>query len=118
MDDKRQHRPQNAAVPDGRTPPTAVDALRQALDSIDGARPPWLGEILVAQGQISKEQLDKALSSQRLSGGRLGEELIRAGYINRSVVGRALRVQRRMTFAAMCSRLAVSTIAPAVETEP
>jgi len=120
MDDKRQVRAQNAAERT-RTRPTAVDALVHA-DTLKrtgkaqvGERPPKLGEILVAQGQITQEQLDSALASQRTSGRRLGEELIKAGYVKRSVVSRALRIQRRVTFAAMCSTLAVSTIAPAVE---
>jgi len=120
MDDKRQLRTQNAA-PRIRTRPTAVDALlhasalERAGKSQGGDRPPKLGEILVAQGQITQAQLDAALASQRHSGRRLGEELIKAGYVKRSVVSRALRIQRRVTFAAMCSTLAVSTIAPAVD---
>jgi hypothetical protein len=120
MDNKRQLRARNA--PERiRTRPTAVDALllantlKRAGRPDVGDRPPKLGEILVSQGQITQEQLDAALASQRQSGRRLGEELIKAGYVKRSVVSRALRIQRRITFAAMCSTLAVSTIAPAVE---
>jgi hypothetical protein len=120
MDDKRQLRAQNASERT-RTRPTAVDALLHANTlkrtgtAQGGDRPPKLGEILVAQGQITQDQLDAALASQRQSGRRLGEELIKAGYVKRSVVSRALRIQRRITFAAMASTLAVSTIAPAVE---
>ncbi|HZI83929.1 MAG TPA: hypothetical protein VFF44_08435 [Casimicrobiaceae bacterium] len=115
MDDKRQRRPQNAAIRNAHTPPTAVEALHHAVSAQAGDRPPKLGEILVAQGQITKEQLAAALDSQRESGRRLGEELIKAGYVKRAVVSRALRIQRRITVAAMCSTLAVSTIAPAVQ---
>jgi hypothetical protein len=117
MDDKRQLHLQNAAERT-RTRPTAVDALvhastlKRAGKSQAGDRPPKLGEILVAQGQITQEQLDAALASQRKSGRRLGEELIKAGYVKRSVVSRALRIQRRISFAAVCSTLTVSTIAP------
>jgi len=114
MDSKRQGQPQNAAN-EARPRPTAVDALRYAAEAKSPDRPPKLGEILVAQGQITPEQLAAALKSQRSSGRRLGEELIQAGYVKRSVVSRALRIQRRITFAAMCSTLAVSTIAPAVQ---
>ena len=114
MDSKRHRRPQNAAN-DARPRPTAVDALRCAPQSNGPDRPPKLGEILLAQGQITPEQLAAALKSQRTSGRRLGEELIQAGYVKRSVVSRALRIQRRITFAAMCSTLAVSTVAPAVQ---
>jgi hypothetical protein len=121
MDDKRQRRAQNAASHDVPPRPTAVEALSHAnMLKRDGKReggdrPPKLGEILVAQGQITQEQLESALASQRDSGRRLGEELIKSGYVKRAVVSRALRIQRRVTFAAMCSTLAVSTIAPAVE---
>ncbi|HUH93750.1 MAG TPA: hypothetical protein VL742_11535 [Casimicrobiaceae bacterium] len=115
MDPKRQRRPQNAATAAARPRPTAVEALRYAAEAKAPDRPPKLGEILVAQGQITPEQLATALKSQRTSGRRLGEELIQAGYVKRSVVSRALRIQRRITFAAMCSTLAVSTVAPAVE---
>ena len=121
MDDKRQRRAQNAASYDAPPRPTAVDALLHAnMLKRDGKReggdrPPKLGEILVAQGQITQEQLESALASQRDSGRRLGEELIKAGYVKRAVVSRALRIQRRVTFAAMCSTLAVSTIVPSAE---
>ncbi len=121
MDDTRQRRAQNAASSDVQPRPTAVDALLHAGTlkrdgrREGGDRPPRLGEILVAQGQITQEQLESALASQRDSGRRLGEELIKAGYVKRAVVSRALRIQRRVTFAAMCGTLAVSTIAPAVE---
>ena len=58
----------------------------------------------------SRTALATALASQRHSGRRLGEELSQAGYVKRSVISRALRIQRRIGFAAMCSTLAVSTI--------
>jgi hypothetical protein len=115
MDEKRQRRAQNAANHSTRSRPGAADAHLRADKPGAVDRPPKLGEILVAQGQISREQLAAALASQRKSGHRLGEELIKAGYVKRSVVSRALRIQRRITFAAMCSTLAVSTIAPDAE---
>lgn len=115
MDEKRQRRAQNAANPTTRKRPAAADAHLRAAKPGAAGRPPKLGEILVAQGQISREQLAAALASQQQSGRRLGEELIKAGYVKRSVVSRALRIQRRITFAAMCSTLAVSTITPDVE---
>src|ERR1700740_488656 len=70
-------------------------------------RPPKLGELLLAQGAITNEQLAAALERQKTSGRRLGEELIHAGIVKRSVVNRALRVQRRIGVAALCT-LAVS----------
>ena len=77
-------------------------------------RPPRLGELLVAQGAITKQQLAEALERQKTSGRRLGEELIHAGVVKRSVVNRALRMQRRIGVAAICT-LAVSSIQHDVE---
>jgi hypothetical protein len=112
MDEKRQRRAQNAARSSQHSRPEAADAHSRADRAAAGDRPPKLGEILVAQGQITRQQLDAALAAQTTSGRRLGEELIKAGYVKRAVVSRALRMQRQITFAAMCSTLAVSTIAP------
>jgi hypothetical protein len=106
MDDPRQDEPQKAAACATRARPTAVDALRQAIGEHGAHRAPRLGDILVANGQITREQLAAALASQRQSGRRLGDELVAAGYVTRSVVSRALRIQRRVTFAAMCSTVA------------
>lgn len=75
---------------------------------------PKLGEILVAQGKITPEQLAIALERQKTSGRRLGEELVKAGFVQRSVVSRALRVQRRIVFGALTT-LAATGIVPHVQ---
>jgi hypothetical protein len=106
MDDPRQRGPQNAAASLTDSRPSAVEALRQAIGDQGAGRRPRLGDILVANGQITREQLASALSTQRKSGRRLGDELVAAGYVSHSVVARALRIQRRLTFAAMCSTVA------------
>ena len=72
---------------------------------------PRLGEILVAQGKITREQLAIALERQKTSGRRLGEELVKAGFVQRAVVSRALRMQRRIVFGALTT-IAASTISP------
>ena len=101
MDEKRQQRTQNAVNPATGSPMAAVGA-RQRADKPSGMdRPPRLGEILVAQGHISRDQLATALASQQTSGRRLGEELIKAGYVKRTVVSRALRIQRQITATAV-----------------
>ncbi|HTP45343.1 MAG TPA: hypothetical protein VMQ50_00290 [Casimicrobiaceae bacterium] len=61
------------------------------------------------KGSISREQLAIALERQKTSGRRLGEELIKAGFVKRSVVNRALRMQRSLGVAAVCS-IAMSTL--------
>jgi len=118
MDEKRQQRTQNGANPTTGSPMGAVGARERADKPSSTDRPPRLGEILVAQGHISRDQLAAALARQQTSGRRLGEELIKAGYVKRTIVSRALRMQRQITVAAMCSTLAVSTIAPAVHAAP
>src|SRR5437773_10052201 len=111
MDEKRQLRSQNAAHSATRGRTEAGDAYVRADKPAAADRSPKLGEILVAQGHISRKQLEAALASQQKSGRRLGEELIKAGYVKRAVVSRALRIQRRIVFGAMTT-LAASTIIP------
>jgi hypothetical protein len=100
MDEKRQPHaafaPAKAAIPNAAVPT------------------PRLGEILVAQGKITPEQLAIALDRQKTSGRRLGEELIRAGFVQRGAVSRALRIQRRVVFGALTT-LAAASVAPHVD---
>jgi hypothetical protein len=110
MDKNRQlgaeFAPAEAAIPRVATP---AQRNESAAD-----RAPKLGEILVAQGKITQEQLAIALDRQKTSGRRLGEELIKAGFVQRAVVSRALRIQRRVVFGAITT-LAATSIAPHVD---
>lgn len=110
MDNKRQHQ---AEIPRAAAGPArdAAAQIRQGEDHALANRPPRLGELLVAQGKITQEQLAIALELQRTSGRRLGEELVKAGFVQRSVVSRALRIQRRIVFGAITT-LAAATITP------
>jgi hypothetical protein len=107
MDKKRQHQAEIA--------PTAACAAAIPTQHGEGPasadRPPKLGEILLAQGTITQEQLALALERQKISGRRLGEELVKAGFVKRSVVSRALRIQRRIVFGALTT-LAAATMSP------
>ena len=47
-----------------------------------------LGELLVREKLINAEQLKKAIEEQRSSGGRLGYNLAKLGYINEKDLGR------------------------------
>lgn len=102
MDEKRQLRAEN--VPAGT-------AARDARGEGSADRPPKLGQLLLAQGKITPEQLAIALERQKSSGRRLGEELVKAGFVERAVVSRALRIQRRIVFGALTT-LAATTISP------
>ncbi len=103
MDNKRQLPAQFA--------PAKAAAVRAQVVASGPDRAPRLGEILVAQGKITPEQLAIALDRQKTSGRRLGEELIKAGFVQRGVVSRALRMQRRVVFGALTT-LAAASIAP------
>ncbi len=104
MDNKRQLRTQHAPGKAGTDRTAAPAHAGSASD-----RSPKLGQILVAQGKITPQQLALALDRQKTSGRRLGEELVKAGFVQRAVVSRALRIQRRIVFGALTT-LAASTI--------
>lgn len=55
-----------------------------------------LGNILVANRQITRSQLEDALRRQVETGRRLGEELIHAGHASREQVNRGLLLQRKL----------------------
>jgi hypothetical protein len=110
MDKKRQHHAEIAPAAAARARNTAIQTQHgECPDSAHHA--PKLGEILVAQGKITQEQLAIALEQQKTSGRRLGEELVKAGFVKRSVVSRALRIQRRIVFGALTT-LAAATMSP------
>lgn len=57
-----------------------------------------LGEFLIKEGYISASQLDKAISVQRQEGGRLGEILIKLGMVKEDQVVSALGKQLNMPY--------------------
>ena len=52
-----------------------------------------LGEILLSNGVITEEQLQRGLDFQRREGGLLGEILVKLGYVNERDIVEALTVQ-------------------------
>ena len=58
--------------------------------------PEKLGELLVRNSVISNQQLAKALEDQKASGGRLGESLIKLGFIKEIDLVRFLSKQYGM----------------------
>ncbi len=54
---------------------------------------PLIGQILLAQGVLSKAQLDKALELQQSTGGRLGRILVKMGVVTEGQLARALAQQ-------------------------
>jgi type IV pilus assembly protein PilB len=55
-----------------------------------------LGDLLVREGLITREQLDHALQEQRETGTRLGYNLVALGYVNETDLTRMLARQYRM----------------------
>jgi type IV pilus assembly protein PilB len=52
-----------------------------------------LGQILVRNGSISEEQLQRALDLQKREGGLLGEILVKLGYVDEQEIVQALTAQ-------------------------
>lgn len=57
-----------------------------------------LGEILMRQGTISKQQVQQALECQKTEGGLLGEILIKLGFVNEREIAQAIASQYGVPF--------------------
>jgi hypothetical protein len=55
-----------------------------------------IGDLLVREGLISKEQLDKALQEQKQNGTRVGYNLIKLGFIQETELTKMLARQFKM----------------------
>jgi len=55
-----------------------------------------LGDLLIKEGLITKDQLDKALAEQRSSGTRLGYSLVKLGFVQETEITKMLARQYRM----------------------
>ena len=77
-----------------------------------------LGNILVANGQITRAQLESALLLQETSGLRLGEELIKAGHASKGQIEGGLVQQKRLIAYALSfavSLAALGAVVPSAE---
>ncbi|MES2353685.1 MAG: hypothetical protein V4568_04625 [Pseudomonadota bacterium] len=54
-----------------------------------------LGETLVLTNEITRQQLQQALDKQKQTGKKLGEVLVEEGYVNTNQVNRVLQVQNQ-----------------------
>ncbi|MFC1646216.1 GspE/PulE family protein [Candidatus Omnitrophota bacterium] len=64
-----------------------------------------LGEILINEGIITQEQLEKAIASQQKEGGRIGENLIKLGLITEQDIVIALGKQLKIPYVTAGSEL-------------
>ena len=69
-----------------------VDSVQRSSDAIRYPGP-QLGELLVAVGLLSADQLDETLQTTRKKGRRLGERLINMGYLDDVDLAEALSLQ-------------------------
>jgi hypothetical protein len=62
---------------------------------VEAARIPWrpLGRVLVEQGLLSEEELERALERQASTGQRLGEIIVELGFVSHPALSRALAAQ-------------------------
>jgi hypothetical protein len=72
-----------------------------------------LGNILVANGNITRPQLEQALRQQIKSGRRLGDELITSGHASSGQVEKGLLLQRKLL---ACALAVTVGLAPVVAT--
>jgi hypothetical protein len=66
-----------------------------------------LGNILIASGQINREQLDYALEQQKNSTKKIGELLVENGYLHQKQVDQGLHIQCLLVAAALGSVVAI-----------
>src|SRR5690348_7228361 len=55
-----------------------------------------LGETLIAEGVITRAQLEEAMQNQHVFGGKLGTNLIELGYLDLGRLGQALAKKHRL----------------------
>ena len=55
-----------------------------------------LGDLLIREGLITKEQLEKALQEQKSNGQRLGYNLVKMGFVQETEITKMLARQYRM----------------------
>lgn len=73
------------------------------------ANPLRLGELLIATGNISREQLEDALHKQTLTRKKLGEVLVDEGYVSAGRVKYGIKLQRMLLNAVLAAILSLGT---------
>ncbi|MBO9542519.1 C39 family peptidase [bacterium] len=77
-----------------------------------------LGEILVATDVISRDDLKRALESQRLTKKQIGEILVDTGMVKPNQIAQALKIQSKLFSAALVAILAAGTMTGCGVTAP
>jgi hypothetical protein len=71
----------------------AIDSQRHKGDSEPPRPAPRLGQVLVRSGYVSDEDINRALAAQAKSGKLIGEILVEQGAVSHPIVRRALEEQ-------------------------
>jgi hypothetical protein len=71
----------------------AIDSQRHKTDSEPPRRAPRLGQVLVRSGYVSDEDINRALAAQAKTGKLIGEILVEQGAVSRPILRRALEEQ-------------------------
>ena len=64
--------------------------------TVPAANSPKIGELLLREGLVTQDQINKALQEQRNSGTRVGYNLVKLGFVNETDLTRMLARQHRM----------------------
>jgi hypothetical protein len=80
----------------------------QKHQTAPSSSPLRLGELLVATGHISREQLEKALRKQSQTGEKLGHVLVAEGYIRPHEIKHGIRLQKMLINSVLASILSLS----------
>jgi hypothetical protein len=77
-----------------------------------------LGEILVTTNQISRDHLEDALSRQQLSKKKIGDLLVKAGYVQPYQLSHGLNLQNKLLKAALVAVLSLAPLSAVQAAEP
>lgn len=69
-----------------------------------------IGEILVAGGHISREQLEESIEHQKSSNKKLGEILVEKGYVQQHQVEHGIHLQQMLVAAALSAVVSISSL--------
>jgi len=86
---------------------SALLDFQKKQGDINTVGPLRLGELLLATGHISREQLDDALHKQRLSHKKIGEILIEEGYLRPERVTYGVRLQKMLVNSVLAAILSL-----------
>src|SRR5256886_16767160 len=65
------------------------------FSTVPAAKTPRIGDLLLREGLVTQEQLNKALQEQRHNGTRVGYNLVKLGFVKETDLTRMLARQHR-----------------------